>query len=62
MRSSAFSTTEYELVEAARLYGLAAAQGQSLAQRKLGCLYDNGEGVARDYVEAEKLAAARLVT
>ena len=35
-----------------RLYGLAAAQGNADAQYNLGFMYDNGQGVAQDYVRA----------
>jgi TPR repeat protein len=41
--------------EAARLYGLAAAQGNANAQYNLGVMYDNGTGVAQDYKEAVRL-------
>jgi TPR repeat protein len=35
-------------------YRRAAEQGDSLAQYSLGLLYDKGEGVPRDIVEASK--------
>jgi len=40
---------------------LAAAQGEALAKGKLGVIYQGGEGVPQDYVQAHKwynLAAA----
>jgi TPR repeat protein len=40
--------------EAAKWYGLAAAQGDADAQYSLGILYDNGTGVAQDDTEAAK--------
>jgi TPR repeat protein len=50
------------LTEAARLYRLSAAQGHADAQRNLGVMYCNGQGVAGNFVEAArllKLAAAQ---
>ena len=41
--------------EAARLWGLAAAQGNAEAQRFLGLMYADGTGVAQDYREAARL-------
>ena len=41
--------------EDARLYGLAAAQGDASAQINLGVMYLNGQGVAQDYKEAVRL-------
>ena len=38
--------------EAVRLYRLAAEQGLAEAQSNLGVLYDNGYGVAQDFVQA----------
>jgi TPR repeat protein len=35
-----------------RWYRLAAYQGQANAQNALGVMYQNGEGVPQDYVEA----------
>src|SRR5258707_15092327 len=40
--------------EAAMWYRRAAEQGDSLAQYSLGLLYDRGQGVPRDIVEASK--------
>ena len=40
--------------EAFKWYGLAANQGQVIAQYSLGILYANGRGTAQDYVEAHK--------
>jgi flagellar biosynthesis GTPase FlhF len=42
-------------VEAARLFRLAADQGDAKAQSELGRMHRNGEGVARDNVEAARL-------
>jgi TPR repeat protein len=44
-----------DYVEAARLYQLAAAQGNAEAQCGFGGLYENGKGVAQDFVEAARL-------
>jgi TPR repeat protein len=41
-----------DLVEAARLYKLAAEGGYALAQHNLGCCYSDDDGVEQDYVEA----------
>jgi TPR repeat protein len=41
--------------EAARLYKLAADQGNALAQGSLGLLYEQGRGVAKDEREAARL-------
>jgi hypothetical protein len=38
--------------EAVRLFGLAAAHGDTSAQYNLGLMFENGEGVAQDYAEA----------
>jgi TPR repeat protein len=43
-------TQDYK--EAARLYGLAAAQGDADAQYNLGLMYDQGQGVTKDTVYA----------
>ena len=40
---------------AVKLYGQAAAQGHAAAQCSLAIAYKNGEGVARNYHEAERL-------
>ena len=37
---------------AVKWYRLAAAKGVALAQFNLGAMYDNGHGVAQDYVRA----------
>ena len=44
-----------DYAEAARLYGLAAAQGNVDAQFALGGMFYDGEGVAQDYAEAARL-------
>jgi TPR repeat protein len=44
-----------DYAEAARLWGLAAARGNTLAQYELGCLYTKGKGVSQDFVEAARL-------
>jgi TPR repeat protein len=44
-----------DFVEAARLWGLAAAQGDAAAQYNLGLFYAEGKGVAQDFVEAARL-------
>jgi TPR repeat protein len=41
--------------EAARLYRLAADQGNAMAQYSLGLMYSSGEGVAKDEAEAARL-------
>jgi hypothetical protein len=41
-----------DYAEAARLYKLAAAQGDVDAQLDLGAMYYNGHGVVQDYVRA----------
>jgi TPR repeat protein len=41
-----------DYAEAARLYGLAAAQGDADAQSNLGIMFENGQGVAQDRAEA----------
>jgi TPR repeat protein len=46
------------LVESARLYALAAAQGLATAQCNLGICYREGEGVPRDLAEASRLFRA----
>jgi TPR repeat protein len=49
--------------QAAKWYGMAAEQGAPAAQYRLGLLYLNGVGVARDLVTAHmwlNLAAAKL--
>jgi hypothetical protein len=43
-----------DYAEAAKWYGLAAAQGDADAQYSLGILYDNGTGVVQDDTEAAK--------
>jgi TPR repeat protein len=51
-----------DYAEAARLCGLAAAQGHAGAQYNLGGMFDNGQGVAQDRAEAirwYRLAAAQ---
>ena len=40
--------------EAAKLYQLAAEQGDPDARYQLGLMYSNGEGVLQDYKEAAK--------
>ena len=50
---AAYSAGDYK--EAARLYRLAADQGDADAQFNLGLMYKNGEGVSRDAVEAARL-------
>jgi TPR repeat protein len=42
-------------VEAARLYRLAADQGEAYGQNNLGVMYENGTGVAKDVAEAVRL-------
>jgi TPR repeat protein len=42
------------LQEASKWFRKAAEQGDADAQTDLGLMYDNGEGVAQDYVEARK--------
>jgi TPR repeat protein len=44
-----------DLAEAARLFRLAADQGNANAQFNLGVMYENGEGVAKDLGEAMRL-------
>ena len=44
-----------DYVEAARLYRLAAEQGEAFAQFNLGCMFDEGRGVEQDKVEAMRL-------
>jgi TPR repeat protein len=44
-----------DYAEAVRLYSLAAAQGNALAQYNLGLMFENGQGVAQDYAEAVRL-------
>ena len=44
-----------DYAEAARLWRLAAAQGNANAQFKLGCMFQNGRGVAQDFAEAVRL-------
>ena len=46
---------EQDYTEAARLYRLAAEQGDAVAQYSLGDCYQNGEGVEQDYTEAARL-------
>jgi hypothetical protein len=46
----------HDWVEAARLYKLAADQGDSTAQTELAYLYFSGWGVAKDYGEAARLS------
>jgi hypothetical protein len=41
-----------DLALAAKWYRVAADQGIAIAQNHLGTLYENGEGVPQDYVEA----------
>ena len=41
--------------EAARLYKLAADQGLTNAENRLGVMYDSGYGVTRDSAEASRL-------
>ena len=51
-----------DYAEAARLYRLAAAQGNAGAQSNLGYIFENGNGVAKDRAEAirwYRLAAAQ---
>ena len=51
--------------EAVRWYRLAADQGIARAQSNLGLLYENGEGVPQDYVQAHmwfNLAASRMAS
>ena len=58
--NTAYQRKDY--VEALRLFGIAAGQGNALAQANLGVMYHNGEGVAQDYAEALRwfrLAAAQ---
>ena len=43
------------MVEAARLYKLAAKGGYAMAQFNLGCCYDYGKGVEQGLVEAARL-------
>ena len=40
--------------EAVKWYGLSAKQGFAKAQNNLGVMYDRGQGVAQDYVQAHK--------
>ena len=42
------------MLEAAKWYRLAAEQGDARGQYKLGVMYDNGEGLAKDVGEALK--------
>jgi hypothetical protein len=54
-----------DYAEAARFYGLAAAQGHADAQHNLGNMFFLGRGVAQDYAEAVRLhllAAAQQPT
>jgi uncharacterized protein len=44
-----------DYAEAARLYRLAAEQGNAVAQNNFGDMCYNGEGVAKDYAEAVRL-------
>ena len=44
-----------DYAEAARLYRLAAVQGNAKAQNNLGLMYDNGQGVPQDDAEAARL-------
>ena len=46
---------EFDPCEAARLWGLAAAQGDAHAQNNLACMYRKGQGVTRDAHEAARL-------
>jgi hypothetical protein len=48
-----------DTVEAARLWRLAAAQGNATALCNLGNLYALGEGVAQDFKEAATVSAGR---
>jgi TPR repeat protein len=41
-----------DYIPAARLFGLAAAQGHARAQYNLGVMYDQGQGVTKDTVYA----------
>ena len=41
-----------DYAEAARLYRLAAAQGDATAQNNLGTMFENGVGIAQDRAEA----------
>ena len=45
----------WNILEAVRLYRLAAEQGNDFAQLRLGYLYANGTGVAEDDAEAARL-------
>ncbi len=47
---SVYGTGDY--VNAAKLYRLAAEQGNAYAQAVLGSLYENGKGVPQEYEEA----------
>ena len=52
-----------DLAEALRLFRLAAEQGHWVAQQDLGSMYENGQGVPKDYVLAYmwyNLAAAQM--
>ncbi len=40
--------------EAVKWFGLSAKQGFAKAQNNLGVMYDRGQGVAQDYVQAHK--------
>jgi hypothetical protein len=56
---AAYNLRDYQ--SAARLYGLAATQGNAYAQYNLGLMYANGVGIAKDYIRADMwltLAAA----
>jgi TPR repeat protein len=44
-----------DYAEAVRLYRLAAAQGDAVAQFNLGTMFSKGQGVAQDYAEAVRL-------
>jgi len=46
---------ERDFTEAAKMYRLAADQGNALAQSTLGVMYAKGSGVPQDYTEAVKL-------
>jgi hypothetical protein len=43
-----------DYVEAVKWYRKAAAQGNAIAQNKMGIMYDKGFGVPKDYTEAIK--------
>ena len=43
-----------DYTQAVKWYRKAAEQGKALAQRNLGLMYDNGQGVAQDHAQALK--------